>query len=240
MDRRLFTPKWLIAHLTVILIVAGFVRLGFWQLDRLEERQAVNAIGTQRLAMDPVPFESIAHQTPESIEYRRVVVKGRPLPFDEVLIRSQVHLGAVGYHLITPLSYTGSSTVLVNRGWVPLGTEVGTVETGAVEGVITVEGWIHPTQERPPLGPEDPVDGRLTVMSRVDIDRVARQVDYSLASVYIVAIGERGSDLPVPITPPMFDDEGPHLAYAIQWFAFSLIAAVGYGFLARQRLQSSA
>lgn len=240
MDRRLFTPKWLIAHLTVILIVAGFARLGLWQLDRLEERQAVNAIGTQRLAMEPVPFESLEHEAPEEIEYRRVVVRGQPLAPDEVLIRSQVHLGAAGYHLITPLSYAGSSAVLVNRGWVPLGTEVGTVESGAVEGVTTVEGWIHPTQERPPLGPEDAADGRLTVMSRVDIDRVARQVDYSLANVYIVAIGERGSDPPFPVKPPTFDEEGPHLGYAIQWFAFSLIAGVGYGFLARQRLQSSA
>ena len=39
--------------------------------------------------------------------------------------------------------------------------------------------------------------------------------------------------------PPEFDDEGPHLAYAIQWFSFLVIGLVGFGFLMRRSIRSS-
>jgi surfeit locus 1 family protein len=34
--------------------------------------------------------------------------------------------------------------------------------------------------------------------------------------------------LPIPPSPPDFSDEGPHLAYAVQWFSFAVIGLVGY------------
>jgi surfeit locus 1 family protein len=57
-----------------------------------------------------------------------------------------------------------------------------------------------------------------------------------LAPVYIVLEGDASTELPVPLPPPEFEDEGSHLAYAIQWFGFTLIAVVGYGFLLRKSL----
>jgi surfeit locus 1 family protein len=73
-------------------------------------------------------------------------------------------------------------------------------------------------------------------MNRINIDRIQGQVPYDLVPVYIVLEGEEGSDLPVPLPPPEFEDEGSHLAYAIQWFGFTLIGVVGYGFLIRKSL----
>jgi cytochrome oxidase assembly protein ShyY1 len=64
-------------------------------------------------------------------------------------------------------------------------------------------------------------------------------VSFELAPLYLVVMGERGTDLPVPAAPPTFDDEGPHLAYAIQWFAFLVIGLVGYVFLIRKSLRGS-
>lgn len=238
MDRRLLNPKWLFAHLVVAIVVVVFVNLGFWQLDRLEERRTLNAAIAQGLSREPVPLETLEDEPPGEIEYRKVTVSGEFLAIDEVLIRSRVHRGTAGYHLVTPLSRAGSSAVLINRGWIPLGVE--TDSPAAPSEPITLEGWIHLTQERPPLGPEDPPGGILDVMSRVDIARIADQVDYPLASVYVVVIGEQGFELPVPVAPPNFDDEGSHLAYAIQWFAFALTVLVGYGFLARRQLRESA
>ena len=37
----------------------GCVRLGLWQLDRLEQRQLTNAVGEQRLASEPVSLETL-------------------------------------------------------------------------------------------------------------------------------------------------------------------------------------
>ena len=242
MLRRAFSTKWVMAHLGVAVLAATFVSLGMWQLDRLEQRRAENRVAAGRLGMPPIPFEQIEGEDPEEIEFRRVTLTGRPLSGDEVLIRSQVYLGTSGYHVVVPVSHRGASAVLVNRGWVPLGTEVGTTHHGVDEAMnITVEGWVALSQKRPALGPSDPPKGDLTVMSRIDIDRFSQQLGprTELAGVYIVEMGEQGSGPPFPIDPPDFEDEGPHLGYAVQWFGFTAVLVIGYFFLARRRLRGS-
>ncbi|MFB3044061.1 MAG: SURF1 family protein [Acidimicrobiia bacterium] len=241
--RQLLTPKWMIAHLVVLLVVVLFVRLGFWQLDRWDERRLENAVGESRTSEDPVDISVLLDAVGddiETLEYRRALATGVFSSEDEVLIRSQVYLGAAGFHVITPLIGGSGEAILVNRGWVPLGLDQVPV-TGASPppGEVTVVGWVHLSQERPPLGPADPDDGRLTTASRVDIPRIQEQTPTLLAPVYLVSMGEGSEELPVPVDPPTFDDDGPHLAYAIQWFAFALIGLVGYVFLVRKQLGRS-
>ena len=242
-SRGLLTPKWVIAHLVVLLAVVLFVRLGIWQLERLEDRRTENAVGEERFSGEAVVLSDLLEAADgdlESLEYRRGLATGVFDPEDEVLIRSQVHLGTAGFHVLTPLVGEGGDAVLVNRGWIPLVLdEVPVAEAPPPEGVVTVEGWVHRSQEKPPFGPTDPEDGRLTAMSRVDIDRIQDQTTTTLAPVYLVALDDPDGELPVPVKPPVFDDEGPHLAYAIQWFAFALIAFIGYGFLLRKQTQAS-
>lgn len=102
-----------------------------------------------------------------------------------------------------------------------------------------VEGWIDLTEERGALGPTDPSAGRLVVLNRVDIARIQQQVPYQLLPIYLNPADEEELGLPVAVAPPMFDDEGPHLAYSIQWFSFTLIGIIGYFFLMRRTVQRS-
>lgn len=231
-------PKWIIAAVVVLVVSAVFVRLGFWQLTRLGERRTANEIGQTRLAADPEPLQDLldgAGSDVGSLEYRWATVSGTWDVSEEVLIRSQVELGNAGFHVITPLVTADGSAVLVNRGWVPL-----TMDTTPVAGAsppsdrAEVEGWVHSTQLRPSFGPEEP-EGEHDTFNRVDIDRIATQMPYPIAPVYLVVAGERSDQLPIPVDLPDFSDEGPHLSYAIQWFAFALVALVGFFFLARRR-----
>lgn len=243
MDRRLLEPRWLVAHVVVIAIGALFVFLGLWQLGRLDERQNENAVLSERFEEDPAALVGLLPQIgddPSEIEYRRTRVVGVYDPENEVLIRSQVYLGSAGFHVITPLVLDDGDAVLVNRGWVPLALDtVPVAEAPPPAGETSVEGWVQLSQERPALGREDPADGRLSTLNRIDIERIQTQIDYPLAPVYLVAIGAQTTELPVPVDSPDFTDEGPHLAYAIQWFGFATVVFVGYFFLARRRLATS-
>lgn len=231
-------PKWVVAAVLVVLVAALFVRLGVWQLARLQERKTANEVGETHLTADPVPLDRLLAETGDdlaSLEYRKVTATGRWDTAEEVLIRSQVELGTAGFHVITPLVGEDGSAVLVNRGWVPLAMDTPPVEEASpLHSEDQVEGWVHLTQLRPALGAEEP-RGELDIFNRVDIDRIASQMPYPLAPVYVVAIGERGDQLPIPLHPPDFTDEGPHLSYAIQWFSFALIAIVGFFFLVRRK-----
>ena len=130
------------------------------------------------------------------------------------------------------------SAILVNRGWVPLTLDTVPVSEAAPSiAEDRTDGWIHLNQERPFLGPQDPPDGVLIHLSRVDIDRIQQQVPYPLDPVYLVRIGENGT-LPEPVAEPDFTDEGPHFVYAMQWFGFAVVLMVGYAFLVRRRLSS--
>lgn len=229
-------PKWIVATVVVLALSALFVRLGIWQLDRLEERRLSNAVGEERLDAVPVDFSILLEETAnlDSLQYRRVTVEGEYDSSEEVLIRSQVELGQAGFHVITPLVRDDGAAVLVNRGWVPITMDTPPVEAPPAPGPQVVEGWVHLTQTRPTLGQEEP-PGDLDVLNRVDIARIGSQVPHELAPVYLVATGERSDDLPIRVDPPDFSDEGPHLAYAIQWFGFAAVGLIGFFFLLRQK-----
>jgi surfeit locus 1 family protein len=230
-------PKWMVAAFVVGLVAVLCVRLGFWQLDRLEQRQVDNAVGESRLVAEPADLASLladADDDLEPLEYRRVVLRGVFDPTEEVLIRSQVELGQAGFHVITPLVGDEEWAVLVNRGWVPLGMDQPPVEAAPGQGEVEIEAWIHLTQTRPALGPEDQ-PGEQSVFNRVDIGRLVEQMPYGLAPVYVVAMGDQATDLPIIVDPPDFDNEGPHLAYAIQWFGFAAVGLIGFYFLSRKK-----
>ncbi len=240
--RSLLTPRWIAASLVVVVLAIVFANLGFWQLRRHDERRLQNTIAASRFQDAALEVEQLIPsmaEGPETLRWRRVVATGVFRPEDEVLIRSQVQFGVAGFHVITPLILEDGSSILVNRGWVPLDLDqVPVTPAPPPSGMVMVEGWLEPTQIRRALGPADPATGRLTAMNRVDVERIEEQVGYDLAPMYVVAMGEQGNELPIPVDSPRFDDEGPHLAYAIQWFSFMVIGLVGFGFLVRRALQA--
>ena len=230
-------PKWIVAALVVTALAAVFVRLGFWQLDRLEERREMNEVGAERINAEPVGLAELmaeAEGSLESIQFRRVEVSGIFAAEDEILIRSQVELGQAGFHVITPLVQDDGRAILINRGWVPLSMDAPPVTAQPSAGHSVVEGWVQLTQTRPSLGPED-APGDQQVFNRVDIARIGDQMPYDLAPVYVVEMGERRDELPVRVDPPGFDDEGTHLAYAVQWFGCAAVGLVGFFFLIRRK-----
>jgi len=230
-------PKWIAATVIVIALAALFVALGMWQLDRLEQRQALNEVGEERMSQEAIHLQLALEEAGgdiESLQYRNVYLTGVFDPSEEVLIRSQVELGQAGFHVITPLVTDEGWAVLVNRGWVPLGMDTPPVGSRPEPGRQRVEGWVQLSQVRPALAPEDPM-GEQPAFNRVDIGRIGEQTSYDLAAVYIVAAGEEDIELPVPVDPPDFTNEGSHLAYAVQWFGFAAVGLVGFYFLMRRK-----
>lgn len=232
-------PKWLIGHVLIIAIAIAFVNLGFWQLRRLDEKRTLNARVEQRLGEPTVSLGSLVEPTVpvddaaiEPIVNRRVEVTGRYDPGAEVLVRSRSLNGQAGYHVLTPLIEKDDLAVLINRGWVPGPDTVRTPPSGTV----TVTGLILTTQRRGSIGPTDPADGVVREISRSDVERVQLQYSADLYPVIVQAektlrAGEQvpAGELDMPIVlPPPTPDEANHLSYALQWFAFTAIAIVGW------------
>jgi len=221
----------------VVIVAVVFVRLGFWQISRLHERQASNRHIESNLADRVVPLEEILSQSGD-VEYRHVVVEGEYLPRFEVLLRNRSYEGSPGYHVLTPLELTSGSTVLVDRGWVPLGIAGPPVMPPPPEGLVEVTGVIRTSKTQGSgLGPKDPATGTLTAVFWPDLERLAGQMPGPLEPVYVelrYQVPAGGSGQPIPASDPILTD-GPHLSYTVQWFAFAAIAIVGYFLLTRKR-----
>jgi len=215
----------MLAFAAIALAAAAlFVRLGLWQLDRLGQRRARNELLATRLAAAPAPWSDTT-----AVRYRRVTLTGVPDYEREIVLVGRSRGGSPGVNLVTPLRRRGSDTaVLVNRGWV-YAPDATTVDHARWRGADTlaVEGYVEAFSEP---GPGDlPAHQRLA--RRLSHRAVAASFPYPIAPVYVVALdGGRPPRADAPAPPPVpAPDDGPHLGYALQWFAFAAIAVVGAG-----------
>ena len=229
------TPRWAIATLVVVILSVIFASLGQWQLRRHDERQVENTVYAARLGSQSMELSTLleaAGNDLDSLEYRPVKVAGTYRPADELLVRSQVADERPGFHVVTPLD-SEVGTVLVNRGWVPLAFDTPPVDAvPPPEGTVTVGGLIRLSQVRPSIGPVEP-EGELSVIARIDLDRLAHQFD-ELAPVWIQATDPPDDTLPIRLDLPAVKDAGPHLPYAVQWYSFAVITLVGFALLVRR------
>lgn len=249
MKRAFFTPRWIITTLLVIAAVAVMARLGFWQLERLEQRRAFNQRVQAQIDAPPLDLNgSLPVEQLYDMEYRQALVRGVYDAQNEVILRNQVHQNMPGYHLLTPLRIEGSEYgVLVDRGYIPFDqADVAQRAQYAEEGTVEVHGiFVRPHVPRI-FGAPDPTlvpgEQRRDAWNAVDLERIQQQVPYPLLPVYIQAgpasASEEVESFPIaqPEQPEL--SEGSHMGYALQWFAFALILAAGYPFFVKKQLSS--
>ena len=222
-------PIWVLGHVIALAAVVSFVRLGFWQLDRLEEKKDRNRIIAARSDGPPVDVLEVDLRQGE---YQHVTATGRFDTDDEVLIRNRGFSGTIGQHVVTPFVLDDGRAVLVNRGWIGIEDDVPPPPDGELE----IEGLLLATQTRGSVGPRDPADGELDVLNRIDVARIQQQTDLELLPLHLQLQAPVPPDGELPLAlPPPARDEGPHLSYAAQWFLFSGVVLVGYPLLMRRR-----
>lgn len=241
----LVSRQWRWLTLGAILLALGLARLGVWQLDRLQQRRANNALIASRITAPPLkltgqPIDVAAN------EYRSVVVSGVYDPSQEIVLRNRSRNGSPGSDVLTPLRIAGTNqAVLVDRGWVPvLLPDEQQLKQYVKTGPATIEGIIRTPQTRPSsLAPQDqrPANGRLFAWFRPDVAKIAQQIPYQIYPFYIeqkpVADPQA---LPSPALSVDYQSEGSHLSYAIQWFSFAIIGLCGYaGFVVTRTEQAA-
>jgi len=245
-----WSVRWILTTLLAIAGVAVLARLGIWQLDRLAERRAFNQRVLAQLQASTLDLNVAVNQAADlfNMEYRSVSVSGEYDFSQEVLLRNQVLDGQLGFHVLTPLRIANSDQmVLVDRGWIPFDQSTPDQRAQYQEpGTVFVQGVIRRPQSKPDFGGiPDPAlaegETRLDAWNIVNLDRIQMQVNAPLLAAYIVQSPEPGwSGLPARqlVLPEI--TEGPHMGYALQWFTFAGILALGYPFFVRRQLRQSA
>lgn len=222
--------------LFALAVAAACARLGMWQLDRRNERRAFNAEVEGRLRAAPTPWRADEHEDAGG-RLRRVTLVGVADYANERVLASRTRGGSPGVHLLTPVRpLDGGAAVVVNRGWAYAPDGMSVDQARWREGdTLTISGYVEHFGSYPGAAMANPRRGR-PLLRQLDFDLVERGVPYPIAGVLVVATDVRSSpphagEHPARLALPTLD-AGPHLGYAIQWFAFAAIAVVGVSFIA--------
>jgi len=207
-----------------LLVAAGCVAAGVWQLARLRQRRARNAVVLAARALPPLV---LAGAVPlDSARDRRVRARGRYDYAHERFWRPRSYEGIPGVDLVTPLRLRDGSAVLVDRGWAPSPDAYHVDQAAYREGDSAAVTGIAMRAPR----------------SRGDVDPAALgdSLPYPLLP-FVVQQLPSTTPLDAPPPPglvrwPMPElSNGPHLSYAVQWFSFAAISVIGSLALVRQR-----
>jgi surfeit locus 1 family protein len=224
--RRTFAPS-LAATLAALAGLALLVWLGTWQLERAAHARAQLAAyaggDAEAVALPPAANAAALPR------YARVRLRGRYLAEQQFLLDNMTHAGVAGYRVLTPFATAGGDTVLVDRGWLPVGP------SRAALPRIEVGGELRE------------LTGRLDALPRPGIELAAAPAGGDWPRVVAFPkLAELGAALGRPLYPTLvlLDPAQPdgylrdwrpgglpperHVGYAAQWFALALTLLAGY------------
>ena len=201
------------------------IGLGFWQLDRAEQKQvAKTAYELRSTQPQTVVGEELLDEA--GFEYFNAGVRGVYEPDLQVFEDNRIVAGRPGYYVFTPFRIEGSDTrIMVNRGWIPWGqdiTQAPLIETPG--GLVTIEGVLKaPTRGYYSLEDSPPVLGQ-QIWQNFDLDHFRTLVDFPVQPLYLLLSpsSEVGG---FKRQWPVFADKdvARHHGYAVQWFAMAFV-----------------
>ena len=241
---RMFSRKWLLTTLLVVVAMGVMARLGKWQLDRLAQRRAFNSRVEAQINAPVLNLNGEGlNENLAQMEYRKVTVTGKYDFSQQIAIRNQAMNGQWGVALVTPLRIDGShQAVLVERGWIP-GTDYTAGDWSKYDepGQVSVKGVIRYSQSKADFGfrrDPTPAPGQppAKTWNFVNIESLSQQISLPLLPVYIQEAPDPAwTAMPIRTEPELDLSEGPHMGYALQWFSFALILGGGYPFFIRRQ-----
>ncbi len=212
--------RWifLFCAVTTALVCSG---LGVWQLRRLDSRRVANTLARIARALPPRVLPGAGALGPDLA----IIATGTFDQDHEFVLRGRAHDGAPGVEIGTPFRTDGSDTALiVLRGFVP-SDDAMSVDRLAIRepGVRTVRGILFAV---PDLGVPLERKGD-TTWDRIPGTWMRDHLPYPVYPYVLWQAHDSGmAGFPVRLGAPELTD-GPHLNYALQWFAFALIFGGG-------------
>ena len=219
-----FRLRW-VPTLLLALPVPLFLGLGFWQLDRAEQKREQAQLLDERSRMPALDLGAAVADA-NALHFRKLSARGLFEAGGQILIENRRRGGRNGFHVITPLRIEGSDTrVLVNRGWIPANADGSATPAPVPDGQVTVTGESH-VPFPPALELHEGLDAGKNWGNRwpyLTVELYAAAAGYPVQPVVILQSPGDAHGF-ARSWPREMPKEGMHIGYAIQWFAFALIA----------------
>ena len=220
---KLHYKSTILGILLTVFLVSLFAGLGRWQLTRYWEKTEILETYNHH-AKEPASALPSQLEDPAQWRYRKVYTTATPIAERQFLLDNQTHNGRVGFNVLTTFRLANGHLVLVDRGWVPLGSSRRDLPDISIPKTpMRIEGTIYTPYEKPfSLGGMD--DGE------IGWPRIIQFLDFK---VLTSRLGEPLHPFTIRLDPTMeygylrdwkiiAISPNKHLAYVFQWFALAL------------------
>lgn len=226
----------LIPTLLVTFFVVLMTTLGFWQLNRAEQKTQLLSL----LSDNNVTTIERKSQIRDLPRYSHVVLTGRFLPETQLLLDNQFNEKSIGYHVFSPFKLQQLNLIImVNRGWVAK-ENFDASEITLDESLTTI---IHGRLNEPPqvgiqLGEISLDDNEAQqIITYYDQDKVnhylyehlCQRLDCVISDKVLLLSADQKGQVDqgfVRNWKPVIMPPSKHMAYAVQWFSMTVVLIV--------------
>jgi surfeit locus 1 family protein len=231
-----------------LILLAGLLALGNWQLDRKVWKEELIATLGLRLAAPPAalpPPQSWPSLDQAKDEFRRVQFRAAVVPGEEALVFTsgsafRPDISGSGYWVFAPARLADGGVVVVDRGFVPEGRQdKATRAGGAVPAEVEMVGVMR-WPEPPAWFMPQPDPGHNLWFVR-DPGAIARAKNWGEVAPFFIELESPvppgGLPFPGPLRVELPND---HLQYAMTWFGLAGVLVVCFAFWLRGRWRETA
>lgn len=248
------SPRWIAAHVGIVVLVVAFLLLGRWQWH---VGHKVAPLTQQQLASWRIPVPARSLITAEGVDGTKVgqavTVQGSYDATRQLLVPGRALNGKTGYYLIAPLVTGSGQAITVNRGWLPA---VGTAQPSMPApppGQVTVTGWAAASESATGSVNQNGIvqtlaPGATSGPHEVSVISAAQLVNlwpYHLPDGYVsasdpVSLTGGLTAIPAPLPPHGTSWDLLNIGYAFQWCLFAIVTVGWYLLHWRRELRASA
>lgn len=224
-----------------LILLPMLIRLGFWQLDRGQQKIALHETFVERQGSAPVSFTEVKDKALEDLYWSSFYLEGHFVKGPQFYLDNQVENTVVGYHVFTLFKADNLDTLLlVNRGWINLGkTRQSLLEAKypveKVKLLVEAKPLPYTGVEFIELLPEQ-VDDNYRIQ-RIKVEKLEEIVKQKILplSFRLQTESEYGF---VRNWKKPGSDHAKHYGYSFQWFAMALALSIIYLVLNTKRINN--
>lgn len=236
------SPRWVGAHIGIVVLAVAFILLGRWQWD---VGHKVLPLTKQQLAAWSAPVPASFILTAEGLDGteagQAVELSGTYDATRQLLVPGRTLNGHTGYYVLAPLVTGSGQAVAVNRGWLPANGSAEPAAPSPPTGRITVIGWAaEPESESGSVNQNGIAEAGPTAAATgpdeaavISPAQLVNRWPYHLPDGYVSATDAASTSggltaVPAPLPPHGTSWDLLNIGYAFQWWFFSIVTVGWY------------
>ena len=204
-------------NLSLVILIFTCLYLGLWQLERAEDKLAIQSDFKSQIAENYININSLIT---EPIRYKKIYADGSFIePY--FLLDNIVYKRKAGYYVISPF-LIGSKVLLVNRGWVYNHSRQKYPIINIPKEDIRINGYVKYPMQLLELSTENITSQEPYITQNININQISKILKKEVYP-FIIYLNENSKFSYTHIEEKNENNYLKHYMYAGQWFLFTII-----------------